>query len=479
MFSDILSPVLFSPSVPAHQAALEPGDLDAGLHYGLLLEPSLAFLDSSFFAIPAYERHVKASRERGHGESWLEMGLREGAIVPLVREDVSQFSDVLEVLIRDKYVGVSKRQREFAEMLGEKVAKTQVWPSPQEYGFGIELAKRIQAVFLSDIAPMAKGLSSEAALAAMQVWSETREWRERWITRAIDKRYQLSGEGHGLRLMDVIQVAGQDILGSDSVDIRTTDELLKESDRVLSRDKQKLLRALLVLFDHEWLKNFCDGMNKSRVSLGLTRPRWHHVVSILDADADYRRKEGKNLEGNGASLGKIRIELPSVELLKAAPAYVLKNIWRNGEDYFTALERWRSDPSNKNMERLAEQLIAYSRMAVSSIRAQPEQRQRYKLVEVLPEDLISTLAAISGGLIAYSTGASAPEQVLTGASAGLVSTIVLRPVFKKAELVRGVVRLKSKLPGQSVASQISQSKNLFGRRIDVNLSPFKRTEDKK
>lgn len=274
MSSDILSPVLFSPSVPAHQAALEPGDLEAGLYYGLLLEPSLAFLDSSFFAIPAYERHVKASRECGFGESWLEMGLREDAIVPLVREEVSNFGDVLDVLIHDKYVGVSEGQRGFAEELGN-MARTQVWPSPQEYGFGVQLAKRIQKVFLSDVAPMAKGLSSEAAFTAMQFWSETREWRERWIPKAINKRYELSGSGHGLRLMDFIQAAGQDILRSTSADIRTSDALLRAGSRVLSRDKLNLLRALLVLLDQEWLKNFCGGMNRCRVPL-----RYHPLCLI-------------------------------------------------------------------------------------------------------------------------------------------------------------------------------------------------------
>jgi hypothetical protein len=312
--SEILSPVLFSPSVPAHHVALKPGDLDTGLYYGLLLEPALGFLDSSFFMIPTFEHHVKAARQLGYGESWLEMGLKKGAIIPLVREEVSSFDRMLDVLLRDKYVGVSEKQRDFANLLRSKVAQTRLWPAPEQYGFGSELAKRVSEVFLSQVAPLAKGLPSAVALEAMGVWAETREWREAWIPRAIENRKRLSGPGHGLRLMDVIQVAGRDILGDDTANILSVDGLFKVARKAFAKDKRKqaLLQKLLVLLDHEWLNNFCGGMTKCGVPIGLARPRWHRVVSLLDSETVYETVDINHVGSETAASHDITVELPSI-----------------------------------------------------------------------------------------------------------------------------------------------------------------------
>jgi hypothetical protein len=122
-------------------------------------------------------------------------------------------------------------------------------------------------------------------------------------------------------------------------------------------------------------------------------------------------------------------------------------------------------------------------MAASKVDASRESLCKYKLSWGTPGDLVGGASGFISGLIVYSTApVSEATKVGLGTLSTLVSTLALRPVVKhierRADRIPVSVSLQGRAQSANVASQISQSKNLFGRGVKVCLSPFKQNDRK-
>jgi hypothetical protein len=421
--------------------------------------------------IPALKRHVEQSGK--HKTSWLEVALERGAIVPFVREEVQNFPDIVKRLIRDKFPNISPQDMDFVNSIGKRVSKMQVWPTVKEYNFGLELARSSKATFLPDVAPTPEGLPEKVASEVENFWGSIREWRTSWIPEAIRQRRRDSGPDEGLRLTDVVQAADRDLFHGKGKEIKTSSDLLKKAERVLSVERIRYLRAFLILLDDQWSRNYCHGMNQCGISLGLTTPRWHPVTSLLAVEMAHTAPGGMGPRGESEVLKDLRVRLPSLKVLRETSAEVLEDIWKNGEDYFSALERWRQNPSKCRTEKLAEKLDSYSRMVVSKTHADRNFCE-CEVMRVSLGDLVQFLGTL-GGIMALSSvklPASAGPTVQATVSF-VFSCLVLKPLFKcvakKRTQVRASVEFRTGVSFGESASQITKAGKLFGPGLDVSF----------
>ena len=237
-----LKPIHFAPPIMSQQITMEPGDFDRSFYYNLILQPPLLIVDAAFFTSSGLRENLETKSDLG--ESWLETALKHGAIQPLFRDGATNFSDDLVRLRKDQFSGLLKESEEIASILDKSLRYFQSWPDPNEYSFGVKLAKATSSIFLEKMAPVSPDFVDIKLLSDIgKFWDRTKNWRNSWIQRSIEFRENISGPGHGLRLSDLYSIAAEDLFNQHNLKVHNALELYEMGRQSLNEVDLGSLRA--------------------------------------------------------------------------------------------------------------------------------------------------------------------------------------------------------------------------------------------
>jgi hypothetical protein len=171
------------------------------------------------------------------------------------------------------------------------------------------------------------------------------------------------------------------------------------------------------------------------------------------------------------------VKLPALGILKATPSHIVEEIWKDGEDYFEALNKWRSASNENNTGELASELQRYCRSICERTNAASEDVETLKVGGVHASGLASFFAELLGvaGANVIGRGGEIVLQAVKSVISGVVTCLVLRPVFKnlgrRKTHVFASVRGGAQMGYGKRGMQITQTGGVFGPKLDISIVP--------
>ncbi|UFS58711.1 hypothetical protein [Subtercola endophyticus] len=344
--------VLFSAAHGFYNFAVSRNTFDRSLYYNLLLQPALAIPDHYFLQKSWVGAHLTEYRSR---DSWIEVGLRGGFIQPYFRREGSSLTSLLSEMERTDRRGFDDAAEDIADRLDRTSFQPLHWSSgTNSKTFGSSLQR-----FLAYDEPPALEFQADPA-DFRGFWSRSREWISEELDSAAERSSGLL-QGDGILLSQLIQVAGERLLGPDCGRISSVDALLTLVRERVGYQAAQDLRVYLTCA--------CELYNRSLADTILTAPgspRWSYYVAAMDLwldDVSTIQEDIDQEDPESPHVFDVSIQLPHVQHLRNVSGDTLLAIRKTAacERYLESLAYWRSAPKNQTLQNeLVETLHRYT-----------------------------------------------------------------------------------------------------------------------
>lgn len=442
---------LFTAGHGFYQFAVSRDAFDRSLYYNLLLQPSLAIPDHYFLQGRWLGDHLANYSSR---DSWIEIGLRNGFVLPYFRREESSLSDLLTFMERSDRRGFSPEARLIAERIDRTPYTASHWSSAENSAlFGATLSHYLSA----DQAPMLEMEVDPDDFTGF--WSRSRAWIGRELTIASERSAALLGS-EGILLSQLMQVSGERLLGDDCGRIGNVDELLLRVKSQAGATAERDLRAYYICA--------CEIYNRSLADTLLTAgnsPRWEPFVAAMDLWRDNLLAGGTT--GSATEEFDATIRLPRLSQLRSVDGDVLLAIRRSPacERYFESLSHWRAAPDNQILrEEIVSSLHRYSEEIAKHVDGEAGMlglRPHFisKVTDV--SDLLEKVPGVVQGFLAMGATAGA------GAAAAGVSSSLIPAGFFSLFCLRTAAKYAS--DSKSTEIQVSPRRGVRVR-ADITIS---------
>lgn len=431
--------VLFTAGHGFYHFAISRHTFDRSLYYNLLLQPKLAIPDHYFLHGEWIGAHLEPHPAR---DSWLEVGLRNGFVVPYFRQDKRGLGGILDVMLEGDRRGFGKNARDIAERLDRTPVKPRHWSSKNNSrAFGEGLSRYLMATE-PPIMELGHGLDPEDFCG---LWHRSRMWIDDELTRGFERSTDKL-RSPGMLLSQMIQVSGERVLGDKCGRIRDIGELLVRAKTEHGIEAYRDLRAYYTLV--------CELYNRSLSDTLFTAPnspKWRYYVAALDLWREQLVPSGNSLDPaaeDPADAVDVVINLPKPVHLRQVTGDTLLAIRRSPacERFFESLALWKAESTSAvlrdeligSLRRYSELIIKEVGASVGLMRLRPTFVSRVtdivRLVDRSPQVVYGLLAVAGTGVVTGTV--PLPAQVT------LFSLSALLTVAKHVspyERVRGVV----------------------------------------
>jgi hypothetical protein len=451
--------VLFTAGHGFYHFAISRHIFDRSLYYNLLLQPKLAIPDHYFLQGEWMGAHLEQYPAR---DSWLEVGLRNGFIVPYFRLEGRDLSEILDEMLKGDRRGFSKNASHLAERLSRTPSTPRYWSSMNNSKvFGDSLSHYLMAT-QPPMMEMGAGLDPDDFCG---FWSRSRGW----IADELALGYECSTtrlRAPGMLLSQMIQVSGERVLGQQCGKIRDIAELLTRVKNEQGPEAHGDLRAYYTLVCELYNRSLSDTLSSDRNS-----PEWRYYIATLDMWREQLVPSGtaeRATPAEDVDAFDVVINLPKLVHLRHVSGDTLLAIRRSPacERFFESLSNWKACPTSATLrgelvdtlERYSELIIKQVGDSVGLMGLRPQFVSRVsdilRLVDRSPQ-FVHGLLAVAG---ASALGASALAEA--GSPSIQISLFGLFAALTTAKLI---------LPYEGVAGAISPARgvHLHG---DVSIS---------
>jgi len=328
---------LFSAAHGFYNFAITDATRNRSLVYNLLLQPAIALPEHYFLQGSWLTKHFDRAPSR---DSWVEVGLRNGFVVPYLRREGSRFAELLSTMQASDRRGFGTHANSVAERLDRTPFTPRQWSSPTNSEvFGTVLSEYMRV----DKPPMLHAQADPDDFRGF--WSRSRDWIDAELHEAGERSYDKLGSD-GMLLSQLIQVSGERLLGQDCGRIDSIDDLLGRARRQLGAGAERDLRAYYTCVCELYNRTLADSLNSAPNS-----PRWEHFVAAMDLWRDDVLDEDPAASEEGLPLPDfdIEIRLPRVEHLANLSGDVLLAVRRSApcERYLESLALWKAAPHDQ------------------------------------------------------------------------------------------------------------------------------------
>lgn len=425
--------VLFSAGHGFYHFAVSQDVFDRSLLYNLLLQPTIAIPDHYLLQGARVGAHLKRYQSR---DSWLETGLRNGFVVPYLRQEGKSLSEQLERMTRDDRRGFIQGASDVAERLDRTKFVPEHWISADNSrDFGAAFSRYMT----SDAPPILEYQVDPDDF--LGFWNRSREWIGGELEAGLERSGKLLNSD-GLLLSQLIQVSGERLLGHDCGRIESMGALLDQAKSRVGSSAERDLRMFYTIA--------CELYNRSLADTILTSPgspRWNYFVAAMDLWRDDALVATDDLTVGGVQSDEhvdLVLRLPRVDHLRTVSGDALLAIRRSPtcDRYFESLAHWRASPQDQS--RQAELVESLRRYAVE---IQKHVGKDIGVFGLRPQfisgatDLTRTIEKVSGvvqGFLSYATSTAAAATGAMAVSgpmpavvpAGFATLFVLQTVAK-------------------------------------------------
>lgn len=252
------------------------------LYHSLLLEPGIVIPDIFFFNSPGISAHVLG--DSPGPQTFLELGLKEGYVIPALRQDVTNFRDVLKYLRKQDIRGMLPDRD--TERIAYRLQANQreglsdmIWPSAMSSSYEDLLVNALQD-------PMNPPGFGQSVGVSDSYWSITERFRRDAINEARELEYARNAglsNAYGVRRAEIIEAVGRrlNVLSSGEKVIDSDEVLQRYEARLGSRESEEY-KATCAFF--EWLDELYHLNQSNRMSVrGGTTTQEPHTLAILQA----------------------------------------------------------------------------------------------------------------------------------------------------------------------------------------------------
>ena len=337
-------------------------DWERHLLEGLLFERRLVVPDTFFFISGYLESHVDNAERRGQ-RPLFEAAVSRGLIVPAFRRQDSSFADILAVVRKQKIVGIRPQADTMAVRLDNALNRSSASPPAHlpitDFG---SLATRVLAPdafdeSLSRLIPPGDIGGSRPLLTVEELWERSKPWRQTALERAIIRSASRGDGSPDLRRGDWMSEAGWMMGWPAKTEVHDVQDAVKCLPD--SRDRAAAFHFF------RWMSECYQACGAMKMNLlpGFPGcdPRSAVVANSLIPSDSFASEVYVELP--------IEVEIPPTHvLLQLASDSLLDARLDVGEEYLTALDLWRNQPSDSTRNSLERFARAYARHLCSLAR---------------------------------------------------------------------------------------------------------------
>lgn len=454
--------VLFTAGHGFYHFAISQARFDRSLYYNLLLQPKLAIPDHYFLQGKWMGAHIEQYPAR---DSWLEIGLRNGFIVPYFRQEGKTLPAILDDMLKVDRRGFDKNARQLAERLSRTPSTPRYWSSHANsklFGEGLSHYMKSTEPPMMD---MGAGLDPDDFCG---FWERSRAWISDELAQGYERSTKLLST-EGMLLSQMIQITGERVLGPECGKIRNITDLLTRTRLSRGSQAHSDVRSYYTLMCELYNRSLSDTLFTARNS-----PKWRYYVAALDM---WREQLALgNLATSSAHLGNvfdldIVIKLPKLAHLRRVSGDVLLSIRQSPacERFFESLVSWKTQPTSATLcGELVDALARYSEIIVDQVGGsvglmglRPQFVSRasdiLELVDRTPQFFQGLIAVAGAGAVATAAVHQSAE----------VSLLHRSPEFSIFGLFALLTIAKSISPHEKVSGSISSD---GGVRLDADVS---------
>jgi len=340
--------VFFTAGHGFYQFHIDRKTYQRSLYYNLLLQPHLAAPDHFFLQGRFVVEHLA---ERKGRDTWLEIALRNGFLVPFFREGHTSFSRILRTYRSTNLKGFTSSAEDIAERLDGTFDSKLKWDSHDN---SVRFRKKFES-FLQ--APPPKLLDHVHVDFLDYIGFLERSKRRYLIDIALAR--ERANDHDSLPISLLLQATTDRLFGAGVKNLFGVDELLAEMyRRQFSNEGIRDIRILFTLACEYYNRTLAESLLAAANS-----PRWCGYLAALDLAGAQgtAEKEADESIAHSENIKEV-ITLPVLRVLRKTSGDVLLTIRRRpaAKRYFESLVAWKRDPSDPNCDCLIDAIIRYA-----------------------------------------------------------------------------------------------------------------------
>lgn len=348
--------VLFTAGHGFYHFAISQDVFDRSLYYNLLLQPKLAIPDHYLLQGQWMGTHLSQYSSR---DSWLEIGLRNGFVVPYLRREGRTLAKILEEMRKADRRGFFDDAMYIAERLGRTPFKPRHWPSKSNSrAFGEAVSHYLMATN-PPFVEMRRDLDPDDFNG---FWARSRGWIESELSIGFERSESLL-RAPGMLLSQMIQISGERVLGDNCGGIFSIGDLLSRVQREKGTEARSDLHAYYTVLCELYNRSLADTLFSAKNS-----PKSESYIAALHMWREELASEDARVAPTN-SLDVI-ITLPKIDQLRRTSGDTLLSIRKSAvcERFFESLESWKAQPTSVRLQgELTESLCRYSESIVKQV----------------------------------------------------------------------------------------------------------------
>jgi hypothetical protein len=323
----------------------------------LLFQPKIVIPDIFIYISKGVETAILGSET----ESLVEMGIREGIIVPAFRKRAQSFKENLwhiqgEGDPKRAIHGVRPNAADVASRLdrarrGARHFSPMIWPTRPD--MGESFAMMIDKHLSSKEPPRILRTTTDNPGKMKTYWEMTGSWRRDCVEEAVSKTRET--EGRGLRRGDLMDAIGRDLGFPEGHQVHDVEQLIRRASPKQRPALESFLSWMNILYHYN---QTCALNGKYHLSLSVGSPcytpiRGAMINEILPSELDFDLSKYPIFED--------LVSIPSLRSLEnVSPGDLIKARLQRSS-YFAKLEEWQTNPTSENEQNLKVSLHSYAK----------------------------------------------------------------------------------------------------------------------